>query len=149
MSRSWKLVNEAGEPDFDEGGMDLERQPDGHFTEVEDQDVLDQRIKKTTVSVQGANPFDPSYGTPLRQMLGGKSLSRETGAAIGSILEDMIDHLVVSQGEVRSRIGAAFTPEEALVRARRFKVGLGTTEVQVQGELVTEAGELAVTAGVS
>lgn len=149
MSRSWKLVNEDGEPDFDEGGMDLFLEGDGHFTELVNQDVLDQRVKKATVSIKGANQFDQDYGTRLRQLLGGKSTGRETAATVGSSLENMIEHLRISQGEVRSRIGAFMSSEEILIRASRFRVGLGNTEVQVQAELITEAGEMSVTTGIS
>lgn len=139
MSNTWKLVNNEGEPDFDSGGMDLEYQPDGTFTELFGRDVLDQRVRKAVVSRRGANPFDTSYGTTLRSRLGGKSTSKEIGATIGAELEDMIGQLKVSQGEARSRLGASLVPDELLVRANKFRVGVGNTEVQVQAELITES----------
>lgn len=147
MSRTWKLVNPEGEPEFT-GPMDLEFHSDGRFTELTGGDLLGQRVKKAVVTLRNSNRFDPDYGTNLRRFLGGKITQRDNALGMGVLLEELINYLLSSQSEVRRRIGDQLTPDELLDSARKFKVTYGNTEVQLAAELLTEGDALTVEATV-
>lgn len=125
MSASWKLTNtEDGSTNFARGSMDIEYGPDGKLNMLTDGDVLDQRVKKGSATIQGSNPFAPAYGTRFREAIGRKLIPGGLARDVGSALTQFVVYLERSQAEVSTR--RTLSEEELIDRIKLVRVTKAT-----------------------
>lgn len=135
MSKSWKLVNQSGEPDFT-GPMDIII-AGGTVVEITGEAVLDQRIKKGITERKGSNKFASWWGTTLRQKLGTKSLDTADIQQIGMEVYYFGNELIASQRRTAARL--ELSASEQLHNIDRVVVEVEQGKIEVSAQFITEA----------
>lgn len=143
MSKSWLLSSSTGAPSFRRGDTDLVWR-DGRPVEITVPDqVLDQRIRKASMTPLGSNRFNSGYGFDGVRLLGGKNLGDDTVKFIGLEMERMMEVLKESQQEARTRI--PMDPAELIQSLQGIQVVSEGSEISATVFIQTEGrGQVSV-----
>lgn len=137
MSKSWLLTNSKGTTDMVRGEMDISFR-DGSVVEITAPSVvLDQRVRKCAMELQGSNPFDPDWGSQFPKLLGGKVIDETVQRQLAYQSLVMLNNLMVIQAQTLRRLD--LEPAEIIDGIAKLAILVQATVLGVRATIITQA----------
>ena len=137
MSRTWLLVNSAGNPNFSVGDMDIVWENGAPKELTLSSAILDQRIRKTSITRKNSNRYAPNLGF-ITNEIGAKNTGDARVKSVGASVSDMMKAMIASQREVSGRIELDL--EEQIDKVTHLTVISDGSRVSVEISMTTKAG---------